>query len=118
MFVLSQINTSQHLRMVVDGTGSPFFSKETMKFFNSRLLPGVTALDSPETKTGNRFVFITSEKYDDFPRHYNVRLLTLERSKDNIPKTDIDIIAECGSSDEARKFVLEYAKNFKGENVR
>ena len=48
------------------GTDRFFFSKDTMKFFNSRT-------SDLCWEKGNLIYFITSEKYDNDPRLYTVR---------------------------------------------
>lgn len=57
MTTISDIQT--HNRVA----GHHFFDRETMRFFNSRILEGVY---------GGRF-FVTSERFESDPRRYTVR---------------------------------------------
>lgn len=93
-YARNAIYTSDDVRAVVDHAGSYFFSADTMRFFDSRLLSGVIALDGYETAPGRRFLFVTSErdKYSDRPRRYTVRMLTLDTVRDDRPAVDIDTV--------------------------
>lgn len=80
---------------VADHAGSFFFSPRAMRAFNSRISETVWAIDSRKTAPGNRYLFITSEKYgDDAPRHYAVRMMTLGSVRDDRPSVDIDTVGE------------------------
>lgn len=83
------VYTSDDIRAIADHAGSHFFDAKTMRFFSSRLLEGVYAPDGYEAIPGNRFFFITSERHDDNPRHYAVRMATLESVRDDRPWVDI-----------------------------
>ena len=80
MIELSKIYTVEQLKNAVSSTGSHFFDKDTMRFFLSRVAPGLIHTD-------NGVVFITSEQfvayepyYHKEPRRYTVRIL-----KENAP---------------------------------
>ena len=51
-----------------------FFSKDTMRFFNSRLISDVFPTSN------NKVIFITSEKkcFNDYSREFNVRIYDIE----------------------------------------
>lgn len=88
-YARSHITSSEDLRAVVSATGNHFFSPDTMRFFDSRLLDFIVPLHSNaklrayEAVAGHGFVFVTSERYrppfdEPEPRLYTARLLTLE----------------------------------------
>tara|TARA_R100000231_G_scaffold22642_1_gene21574 strand:+ start:308 stop:676 length:369 start_codon:yes stop_codon:yes gene_type:complete len=58
-------------KLAKDGKSPYFFSTNTMKFFNSKVFPDVKRVRQPEG-----FLFITSEKFAESPRHYQVRHIT------------------------------------------
>ena len=60
-------------RLASQGKSPYFFSKDTMEFFKSQVFP-----DVKEIKDG--FLFITSEKFGDTPRHYRVRKIKQDGS--------------------------------------
>lgn len=106
------IYSADDIRAVADGAGSHFFSPDTMRFFQSRLLSGVVNLDGNECKPGHRFLFVTSERYGDEPRHYTVRLMTLGAVRDDRPAADIDTLySPFSSAREARAAMDAHARN-------
>lgn len=90
----STVHTTADLRAIADHAGSYFFSRDTMRFFKSRLLEGVYAPDGHKAMPGNRFFFVTSEAYGDDPRHYTVRRAVLGSQRDDRPAIDIDTVGE------------------------
>lgn len=90
MYQRATITSADDIRATANGAGSHFFDAATMRFFNSRLLEGVYPLDGWESKEGARFIFITSERYEDEPRHYRVRMMTLTTQRDDRPAVEID----------------------------
>ena len=88
------VYTSDDIRAIADHAGSFFFSRDTMRFFKSRLLEGVYAPDGHKALPGNRFFFVTSERHDDNPRHYAVRMVTLGSVWDDRPTVDIVTVGE------------------------
>lgn len=88
------IYTKTDIIAVADHAGSSFFAPNTMRVLNSRVCETVWALDTYEAKPGNRYVFITSEKYGDAPRHYAVRMMTLGTVRDDRPWADIETVGE------------------------
>lgn len=100
----STVYTSDDIRAIADHAGSHFFSADTIRFFSSRLLEGVYAPDGYEAKNGNRFFFITSERHDDNPRHYAVRMMTLGSVRDDRPAVDIITVGDYhDTASQARK---------------
>lgn len=111
-YQLTAINTADDIRAVADGAGSHFFSPDTMRFFQSRLLSGVVNLDGNECKPGHRFLFVISDRYGDAPRHYTVRIMTLGTVRDNRPDVDIDpLFGPYSSAREARAAMDAHARN-------
>jgi len=90
----STVHTAADLRAIADHAGRYFFSRGTMRFFKSRLLEGVYAPDGHKALPGNRFFFVTSERHDDNPRHYAVRMVTLGSVWDDRPTVDIVTVGE------------------------
>ena len=105
----SAVQTVDDIRAIADHAGSFFFSPETMRCFNSRVLSGVFPSSANEgnmheAKPGSVFYFVTSERHgDDAPRHYAVRRLELGTVRDNRPSADISTVGEyLGSARAAR----------------
>lgn len=89
------IHTADDIRAIADHAGSFFFSRDTMRFFNSRVLSDVWPVESFVAAEGNRYFFVTSERHgDDAPRHYAVRVLTLGSQRDNRPAVDIATVGD------------------------
>ena len=108
------IHTTDDIRAIADHAGSHFFDADTMRFFNSRILDGVRALDGNTTKPGRRYLFITSERdnYSNLPRQYTVRIATLGTQRDDRPAIDIQTIDEAyglPSAAAARRFMRDYS---------
>lgn len=94
-YARTTVHSISDIRAIADGAGSYFFDAASMRFFRSRVLEGVYAPDGHDAVEGNRFFFVTSERYDDDnPRHYAVRLLTLESVGDDQPVVDILTLGE------------------------
>ena len=89
----STIHIADDVRAIADHAGSHFFSAGAMRFFSSRLLSAVRPLDGADTVEGRRYLFVTSERHgDDAPRHYALRMMTLEATESGRPAVDIDTI--------------------------
>ena len=58
-------------RLASSGKSPYFFAKDTMEFFKSQVFPDVKQVD-------RGYLFITSEKFGEAPRHYQVRHITLD----------------------------------------
>lgn len=70
-------NISQ-LKAAVKAEGSHFFDAASMRFFNSRIAPGVKHTDAG-------IVFITSEQFDSrSPRLYTIRIAKADGSIDEV----------------------------------
>lgn len=65
---MEKLNNLSDVRRVARQTGNHFFDAEAMRFFNSRICEART-----RTTFDGTVWFITSERYDDDPRIYNVR---------------------------------------------
>ena len=102
------ILTAYDIRATADHAGSFFFSRDTMRFFSSRLIEGVWPVDSHIAEEGNRYFFVTSERHgDDAPRHYAVRMLTLGSQRDNRPAVDITTVGDYHATARAAKRAAE-----------
>ena len=65
------MNIQDIKRLAKEGKSPYFFSPDTMEFFQSQVFEDV--------KQVNRgWLFITSEKFGEAPRHYQVRHITLD----------------------------------------
>lgn len=84
------ITSIESLKAVAKGAGSHFFDASAMRFFNSRVLEGIYPVDGWETTEGARFLFVTSERYEDEPRRYSVRMLTLGSQRDDRAAVAVD----------------------------
>lgn len=109
------INSANDVRAVVSGTGSHYFDLDTMRFFSSRFLSNVVALDGYETKEGRRYLFVTSDRdtYSQEPRSYTVRMLTLGTVRDDRPAVDIDTVGGFQAFSSAAK-AWRFARSLKG----
>lgn len=88
------IHSIDDLKAVANHAGSFFFSPGALKFFNSHILSDVWAVDGADTHEGARFIFLTSEQYPYQPRHYAVRMMTLQSIRDDRPYTDIENVSD------------------------
>lgn len=123
------IYSADDIRAIADHAGSHFFDRETMRFFDSRLLEGVYPCEanritgeSPDTmqanpyaaEVANRFAFVTSERSDWEGRAYTVRILTLASVRDDRPSVSIDTLGgfqHWGTAREARHAAKAWANN-------
>lgn len=104
----STVHTVADIRAIADHAGSFFFSPATMRFFNSRVLEGVYHRGDSKAIEGAVFYFVTSEAYDDAPRHYAVRRAMLGSQRDDRPAIDIDTVGERhATAAEARRAARE-----------
>ena len=106
----SAVYSTRDIQAIADHAGSFFFTPDTMRFFSSRVLSDVRALDGKESVCGRRFLFVTSEKYGyDAPRHYTLRLATLGAQRDNRPAIDIQTVGDnYATARAARAAMSEY----------
>lgn len=106
----STVHTVADIRAIADHAGSFFFSRDTMRFFNSRLLEGIYPGGDSKAVPGAVFYFVTSEAYGDDPRHYTVRRAVLGNQRDDRPAIDIDTVGEHHATpSEARRAARELA---------
>jgi hypothetical protein len=79
MYTLSNVYSENQLKEFSRESAYPYyFSRDTMRFFNSRLLSGFH-----HTEKG--LIFITSEKFDyKSPRLYSVRIMRDNGKVDNL----------------------------------
>ena len=68
-------------KLATEGKSPYFFSPDTMRFFSSKVYR-----DVKEVKNG--FLFITSEVFGNDPRHYQLRLISLDGSIESLLKVD------------------------------
>lgn len=102
------VHSVDDLRAIVDATGSHYFDRDTMRFFDSRLLEGVWAGKSNRqeagvsTLPGNRYVFVTSERPPWGERRYSVRVVELLEVRDERADVRIETAGEFYSHPTAR----------------
>tara|TARA_R100000152_G_C6730319_1_gene155077 strand:- start:606 stop:869 length:264 start_codon:yes stop_codon:yes gene_type:complete len=75
------MNIQDIKRLATEGKSPYFFNKDTMDFFNSKVYKYIK-----EVKEG--YLFITSEVFGDSPRHYQIRLISLDGSIESLLKVD------------------------------
>lgn len=85
----THVRNTADLRAIADHAGSYFFSPATMRSFKARVLEGVYPGGDSKAVPGAEFYFVTSEAYDDAPRHYTVRRAVLGSQRDDRPTIDI-----------------------------
>lgn len=116
------VNSVDDIRAIADHAGSHFFSKDAMRWFDSRILEGVVPFasngDDPRAAVhGARFAFVTSERNEWDGRKYSVRILTLGTVRDDRPYADIatvDSAYRLDSAAEARKAAYRIANGEMG----
>ena len=69
------MNITAIKKLAKEGKSPYFFSPDTMKFFNSEVYQDIKRTRQPEG-----FLFITSEKFPNSQRHYQVRHITPDGS--------------------------------------
>lgn len=95
------IRNASDIERTADELGSPFFSPQTMRYFNSRLLNIFRALNDD----GTRGLFVTSERFDsDTPREYRVRLYSVTH------RFDVDTLECFATRAQAETFVRNYSE--------
>lgn len=86
------IKSTEDLKELAQQSGNHFFDPKTMRFFNSRASKHVRMLN-PDCG-----LFVTSEKYEDEPRKYTVRIFTINSYINqfgaNRLRVDIDTFGE------------------------
>ena len=75
------MNIQDIKRLATEGKSPYFFSPETMRFFSSKVYKHIKEVE-------NGFLFITSEVFGDSPRHYQIRLISLDGSIESLLKVD------------------------------
>lgn len=92
-YARDSIYSTDDLIAVADATGGFFFSPETMKFWNTRVLSYFRAPDGYKCEPGSRYVFITSDEIGyDTGREYSVRVMTIGVNDDRRASVDFDTI--------------------------
>ena len=71
------MNIQDIKRLAKEGKSPYFFSPDTMRFFSSKVYKHIK-----EVSAG--FLFITSERYGELPRHYQLRLISLDGSIESL----------------------------------
>lgn len=100
---MSKIRTAADVRTAANRLGSPYFSPDTMRFFNSRLLNVFRALNDD----GTRGLFVTSERFDHTtPREYRVRLYRFADA--GTYSFDVDTLGTFATRSQAETFVRNY----------
>lgn len=113
-YARSVVYSTDDLEAIARVAGSHFFSPSTMRFFNSRILRDVYPHeDNPGNRyvaqPGARFIFVTSERYGDAPRHYNVRLATLTTKDTGQGYVFFDTLDRYATPAQARRAAKEAA---------
>ena len=68
-------------KLATNGKSPYFFSPDTMRFFSSKVYNHIKEVE-------NGFLFITSEVFGDNPRHYQLRLISLDGSIESLLRVD------------------------------
>lgn len=95
------IRNASDIRRTADELGSHFFSPDTMRFFNSRLLNIFRPLD----ETGAHGLFVTSDRFDTEPRDYRVREYRIVGGR-----FEVDTLECFTTREQADKFVRTYSE--------
>ena len=106
-----QINNIDDLTITSERLGGHFFDKDTMKFFNSRVLSDLYRVDD------SKGYFVTSERYEDEPRTYSVRYYVVthndEKNSDQIDIGSVDEGYQLATAHRAKKMAKELADSRK-----
>lgn len=110
-----QINNIDQLITTSERLGSHFFDKETMRFFNSRILSDLYRVDD------SRGYFVTSERFSyNTPRTYSVRYyVVIHNNDENSDRIDIGAIDEgyqLPTPYQAKKMAKEFAAKAMNKN--
>lgn len=110
MYQRNTVHSSDDIRAIVDHAGGYFFCANTMRFWRSRLLGGIKALDGHDATPGARFLFLTSDRLNgpEEPRAYILRMASLGTVRDNRPSVDIDTVASFPTVRDARRAMRDY----------
>lgn len=104
-----QINNIDQLITTSERLGGHFFDKETLRFFNSRILSDLLRVNDSSG------YFVTSERYGDGPRAYSVRYYEVthndETNSDYLDIGSVDGGYQLGSAYLAKKMARELATN-------
>ena len=73
-----RITSTNDIVDIANDAESHMFSPETMRYWRSRVLSHMRAIDNHECKPGHRYAFITSEPDYDEVRRYSHRVMTLD----------------------------------------
>ena len=73
IFLLFKMTITEIKKLATEGKSPYFFSPDTMRFFSSKVYNHIKEVE-------NGFLFITSEVFGDNPRHYQLRLISLDGS--------------------------------------
>ena len=84
---------SELKELATNGKSPYFFSPDTMRFFSSKVYNHIKEVE-------NGFLFITSEVFGDNPRHYQLRLISLDGS--------IESLLKFNSLELAKKYLRAY----------
>ena len=99
------IRNAADIRRTADELCSPFFSPQSMRYFNSRLLNIFRALNDD----GTRGLFVTSERFDsDTQREYRVRLYQFDMS--SMYPFQVDTLECFTTRGQAERFVRNYSE--------
>ena len=95
------IRNASDIRRTADEMGSHFFSPDTMRFFNSRLLNIFRALNAD----GTCGLFVTSDRFDTDPREYRVREYRIVDGR-----FEVDTLECFATRPQAETFVRNYSE--------
>ena len=73
---LPKLFSIQQLIKFCNKNDNTFFDKENMEFFNAKNTKHFWELSK------NKYLFVTSEKFKDYPRRYTIRVADIFKDKD------------------------------------
>jgi len=111
-YARNAIYSTDDLIAVSDATGGFFFSAKTMKFWKTRVLNYLRAVDGYTCEPGGRYVFITSDVFGyDAVRQYSVRVMTLGTRGDGRAFVNFDTIEHYSTRGQAISAADVYVAN-------
>lgn len=106
-----KFNSEQDVRRIADETGSYYFSPDTMRWFNSRLLMGF--FPTKEDRTEGLIIVSNRNSYAQQPREYNVVHVGQEFDEDGKLRIWFNTIESFYSTGRARTWARKEADNLK-----
>lgn len=108
MLKIEPMYTSTDVRRMADFTGSYYFSDDTMRWWDSRLLEGFYPVN--EERTSGFIVVSNRDRMRGLPREYNAVFVTPNTKESGDAGLDFETVRTCDTAYQAKKFCRESAE--------